>query len=540
MKTSIFINISRTIALLLILVEAKGQDAVVFRQIDYKGKQIQLNLGQSQLVRFDSAFSIRINNPKVAVKVSHLNDPPIPAYFFIYTEKNLPSPIGTNQYYKGAYLLECMPVAQTYQDLPQPQIFVPFDYSNLNPNGDNDHNVPCPIANHWMLMLRKAFLWENSEDIDTDDTFLGNLHGPTADVKILVYPPDILKYEEEDLAKDRHGFKPKWGMEIPGPVWSAWAPAGFPDPFDEWLDGPFGCLYSNIPLWDWGADPDKNERIAVIIDEADSGGGPIIGKSQFPISPNMQGLILVKIWGFGWLLLENVKIPASGREKSVDEGDVYWYGGWNGRYPEHPRGELGVYNPHVDYCPLCFENCQRCPNFCFIANEAVPEESSSGKQFRPFTDQQFWEYHQNPRYFGQTVGLLGGRFVAETLNTPHTYTAIDEPAIFEAAPNLTVLQITDNSLAKVKNQGQSGSFSVFPNPSDGLLQINFATRNNQEIYFELFDPLGRTLKLKRLNAIYSKGSQQATLDLSGLKSGLYYLLMKSGEYSEVQKILVSK
>lgn len=388
---------------LLSSLSGQGQDArIYFEGTYYNGPYRDLNLGQTVFVNSDGdAISIRIFNPNVALKVTkvdgNFNPLPIPAYYFIYTDRDFPEVFGTDQYSDINLRVECIPRANTWRELPQPQIYVPFDITNSNPHPENDAYLKPFVAGHRMLVLRRAFIWENSEAI-------GGLHGPYGDVKIEVYPPGLLSYSEEYLAANWPALSPGnilSGSDLPGPIWSGYAPIFYPDPYDEWVDGPFGCLYSNIAVWDWDA-PGAVQSIGICIAEADSPNA-FMGKSQFAITPGMEGEILVKVWGFGFVVLENILVPDSGQEPSVAKGDVYWYGGWNGQYP------VSVYGPQ---------------------NPAVPCETCPGNQFRPFTNDQFWNFHNNPAFDGYTVGLLGRRFPAGVYDRPRTYCAIDGPVVF--------------------------------------------------------------------------------------------------------------
>lgn len=390
-----------------------AQDARVYYEgTYYRGPYIDLNIGETTFVTSDGdEISIRIYNSNAAIKVTCLDKllyqwGTAPTNFFIYTERDFPEVFGTDQYENVRLKVECLQKANSYQELPQPDIFVSFDYSSSNPNPENDSHLLPLDPDHRMLVLRRAFLWENSED-------LGGFHGPYGDVKIGSYNPIVLSYSEEVLVQNtllwNRSELIKHKSDLPGPIWSGYAEANpppipsYPDPYDEWIDGPFGCIYSNIAVMDWGTNPSQNESVGIIISEADSPDS-FMGKSQFAITPFMEGPIIVKVWGFGWVVLENIWVPASGKELTVAQSNVYWYGSWDGVYP------VNVYGPQ---------------------NPAIPCESCPGSQFRPFTDAQFWNFHNDARFDGYKVGLMGSKFPAAILNRPRTYIATDKekPAV---------------------------------------------------------------------------------------------------------------
>jgi hypothetical protein len=397
---------SVTISIFLLLTGLiYSQDARFYYEgLYYNGPYIDLKIGETKYVTTDGdECCVDILNSNAAVKASTDTPhapylPHIPAYFFFYTESDFPEVFGTDQYENVRLKVECLPKASTYKEMPQPQIFVPFDFSSKNPHPENDHHLLEAMPGHRMLVLRRAFFWENSESI-------GGWHGPYGDIKIEAHNPIVLQYTDEQLVKSKSLWHPHVyrSSDLSGPIWSGYAQALYPDPYDEWIDGPFGCIYSNIAVWDWGVDPNNNQEIAIIIAEADSP-NEYMGKSSSSITPLTEGPILIKVWGFGWVVLENIWVP-NAKETNIDNADVYWYGGWDGIYPAH------VYGP---------------------TNAAVPTETSYGSQFKPFIDDSFWKFHNNSAFDGWTVGLLGSNFPACTLDRPRTYAVSDsdKPAVF--------------------------------------------------------------------------------------------------------------
>ncbi len=383
-----------------------GQDARFYYEgTNYNGPYVNINLGETKFVNSDGdAISIQIFNPNVAIKATRVDGgwnsyPSGHIYnYFVYTEQDMPYVGGTNQYEDINIRIECLPKAASWEALPQPLVFVPFNVTNVNPNPENDHYLKSfgPYAGHKILALRRAFIWENSEDI-------GGIHGPYGDVKIGAFDPAIFS-NPNWLNPDVAGIyaMPGWESELPGPIWSGYAPIGIPDPYDEWIDNPFGCIYSNIVVWDWGVtgQVSNNQQIGIVIAEADGTNPKDILGGQV-VTAGEQGLILVKIHAFGWLLLENIDV--NGPEQSVSRADVYWLGGWDGQYP------VSVYGPQSPAVP-----CETCP----------------GHQFRPFTDSQFWNFHGNPAFDGYKVGLMGGNYPKGIYDRPRTYYAIDKPVLF--------------------------------------------------------------------------------------------------------------
>ena len=168
------------------------------------------------------------------------------------------------------------------------------------------------------LSYVELFFWENSEDI-------GGWHGPYGDIKIEAWNPIILSFSESQLNNTWQYIEPSYRINnsvLPGPIWSGYAKMWYPDPYHEWVDGPFGCIYSNIAIYDWEATGAK-KSIAVAVAEADKPNS-FMGVYNSVITADTPGEILIKVGGFGFVVLENITAPR--KEPKVSKGDVYWYG----------------------------------------------------------------------------------------------------------------------------------------------------------------------------------------------------------------------
>ena len=81
------------------------------------------------------------------------------------------------------------------------------------------------------------------------------------------------------------------------------------------------------------------------------------------------------------------------------------------------------------------------------------------------------------------------------------------------------------------------SFSVFPNPSTGLLNIQYFSSQKWTIQFSISDNTGRVLYKKEQDLKQSDGA--VTIDLSNFPNGIYLLtaLNKDSGYRFSEKII---
>jgi hypothetical protein len=99
-----------------------------------------------------------------------------------------------------------------------------------------------------------------------------------------------------------------------------------------------------------------------------------------------------------------------------------------------------------------------------------------------------------------------------------------------------------NSIVELKNSSYSAvavdevvevKTSVYPNPSTGLVRMNFVPELTGAAY-KVVDNLGRVVA----EGLVSTGN--VTVDLSGLAPGLYIIRSSNGNYTTNQRLLISK
>lgn len=83
------------------------------------------------------------------------------------------------------------------------------------------------------------------------------------------------------------------------------------------------------------------------------------------------------------------------------------------------------------------------------------------------------------------------------------------------------------------------SFEVYPNPVYSMATIRCFVNGLDQTEFILFDEVGKTVRQWPLE-ISSEGYHNEQLNLDDLRSGVYYIQLKSGKKTETQKIIVSR
>jgi hypothetical protein len=99
-----------------------------------------------------------------------------------------------------------------------------------------------------------------------------------------------------------------------------------------------------------------------------------------------------------------------------------------------------------------------------------------------------------------------------------------------------VMKVNDNSVpTAISNTALNQTFSVFPNPSTGLVKINCGNNQLQNVSCNVFDCQG---KIIYKNSYKGEKFNEITLDLSKEPKGLYLIELSNGSEKTSQKVMI--
>lgn len=82
-----------------------------------------------------------------------------------------------------------------------------------------------------------------------------------------------------------------------------------------------------------------------------------------------------------------------------------------------------------------------------------------------------------------------------------------------------------------------GFINVYPNPVDELLTVIYQSSETERLEITLFNSTGQAL-FRRKNVTTEVGFKTIQIDLSSFAAGVYFLMLKDGEATEIKKIVV--
>lgn len=108
--------------------------------------------------------------------------------------------------------------------------------------------------------------------------------------------------------------------------------------------------------------------------------------------------------------------------------------------------------------------------------------------------------------------------------------------ITPGAANVNVASNCSGISSIQTNNGQTFGMMVYPNPSRGLVQVDFRGKSVRNGNLAVIDMLGNEVKNFRINSNNSKYS----LDLSELQSGIYFIKAVTDQGMAMQRVVVKK
>lgn len=496
-----------------------AQQCIVYEFFGFEGDSYHLDIGQSVTIHF--ADTVLANNPNspipdtsfipstpswqvqpgAAIQLTWVGTPLSTAYpgNFIYSEKTAEGIRGTSQYAGSILEISCL----TSGASPLPTAWIPVDRGNVK---DETPVISMEIGDT-LLMLRRAFIWENAEDHKC-------CHGPYASIGLHIHNPNVLIDYDNDFDQIANNYceneqdtcdfsfeclnfgniyQKIGGFKLPGPIYQAdnlcndlgqgcfGLFGGAPDPQSEWIDGPWGVCYSRVPIFNWNS-VNMNE-VAVILREGDESncddflGGGLVNKSD-------TGVIRFNAWLFGWIEMQNVVITDADVVNSVDVADYYWFYNWDGANPEEIHS-IPQTPPYDQFVPF--------------AGGSISEMESE------FPD-------------GITVGLIGGVFPKGVMSKPMTYKAACVPAIFGSSSSVNFVGGFSHSNHQMRSSDLATS--VFPNPTNDWIHW----QNGKVKEVQVFNTNGQLM----LSAF-----DVDRLDFSPFPQGIYFIRFKENQSGQV-------
>ena len=101
----------------------------------------------------------------------------------------------------------------------------------------------------------------------------------------------------------------------------------------------------------------------------------------------------------------------------------------------------------------------------------------------------------------------------------------------------TVAHYTTSSQHVYNPNDGISALSVQPNPASNFVKVSFNTPENMTVQLAIVDLTGKLI-VNREYALNQPGSQEVDLNLDGIRSGLYFIKITSGNQIQTKKLIV--
>ncbi len=225
----------------------------------------------------------------------------------------------------------------------------------------------------------------------------------------------------------------------------------------------------------------------------------------------------------------------------------------NNKRPIHQYKDEGMYT----VCMYVYNvNNELCDSVCKIVNYVSNKCKASyyfgvdtsdkmnlyifeNSTVKPGQIKYFWSFGDgktsNSRYPTHQYLSAGKYVVCLTITGEEcNSTFCDTVDVFKEGVKLNILQDPQSSIYAL----DANNFNIFPNPSEGILNIQIAGNKSDDLKIDIMDINGRTLK--SLNSLNFEMTDTVNIDLMELPLGIYYVKVSSVHFVETKVFSISK
>jgi hypothetical protein len=167
-----------------------------------------------------------------------------------------------------------------------------------------------------------------------------------------------------------------------------------------------------------------------------------------------------------------------------------------------------------------------------------PEKIKASRPSDPF----MWDYsHFNIYNQDELIGTANAgtfEFTDENIQIYNVYTVTTAWESFESAPsNEVVMSYVGADETRIGNDYPV----ISPNPTNGVIHLEFFTKDTGEAKISLIDPKGNRVAVL-YDDVLDSGLQKLSFDLKnkGLSPGIYFVSIRTGAHKTIGKIIFSK
>ena len=177
-------------------------------------------------------------------------------------------------------------------------------------------------------------------------------------------------------------------------------------------------------------------------------------------------------------------------------------------------------------------------NFCLRAMDAVPDYPglfvSVGKngvgQYATLGSSFSFDYGETWQDIDETVNYISTKFLNSDIGWAGSY------ALSSTIGGIFKWKESVLSIKDLVEEAKANNLTVYPNPSNGLVNVRLKNIESNNVNIEIIDITGRFVYSNNENL--SNGMLNINIDLSNIDKGIYFVVATSNMSSSTQKIII--
>jgi hypothetical protein len=110
--------------------------------------------------------------------------------------------------------------------------------------------------------------------------------------------------------------------------------------------------------------------------------------------------------------------------------------------------------------------------------------------------------------------------------------------LFLFSISLTYSDTSSQNNPRKKKPAGIAEVSIFPNPSNGQLNVTFNSGSETQVTLKISDMIGKVVMQKVLNA--NNGANEFSFDLLEIEKGIYFLELTGNSQRIIQRLMLDK
>ncbi len=148
---------------------------------------------------------------------------------------------------------------------------------------------------------------------------------------------------------------------------------------------------------------------------------------------------------------------------------------------------------------------------------------------------------QNPTHDYDSFGLFNLCLTISDSNCTSTYCdsiGLDSNGNLLKLDGFKIIVVNEDDLTSVNDPEKVSKLNVYPNPSSGVVNLEFEATSSENARIQVIDAMGREVISQE--KFVTGGNNEIELNLNEVSEGLYFIKINVGNYNACKRVLLSR